>query len=98
MNESLPGAASVPVSEEDPAKDTSHEAPAPEQAALAASDAEEGDEYDEDREDGDEDDEQRPRRQAPSSAAEPAPPPVSFEDVVSGEFDQQADAADAAPL
>jgi 23S rRNA pseudouridine2605 synthase len=83
MNDSLPSPASVPASEEDQDK----AAAAPE--AGAENESEELDEIDE----FDEDDEGRPARK-PAAAAEPAPPPVSFADVVSGEFDQQADAAD----
>lgn len=81
MNESLPGAASVPASEED--QDKAHE--------TRADDEPEDLEEDEDAGEGE------PRQHAPrqSAAAEPAPPPVSFADVVSGEFDQQADAPDA---
>jgi 23S rRNA pseudouridine2605 synthase len=96
MNESLPSAASVPVSEEDAAKDTAHEAQAA--ADEHEDDQFEGEDREDDQEDADDDDDRprRPRHQPPQ-AAEPAPPPVSFEDVISGEFDQQADAADATP-
>src|SRR3569832_1479276 len=102
MNEPQPGAASVPVSEEDQDKaPTTPETPVPEPVrAQDEGDGEFGDDQDDDREEGDEyDDEgdERPRRREARPAAEPAPPPVSFADVVSGEFDQQAAAAEAAP-
>jgi 23S rRNA pseudouridine2605 synthase len=50
------------------------------------------DESDDDDADGQE---RRPRRQA-RGPVEPAPPPVRFADVVSGDFDQQAEGVDAA--
>jgi 23S rRNA pseudouridine2605 synthase len=95
MNESLPSAASAPVSDEDQDQD---KVPASEVHAEAE------DESDDDREDNEdfedfEDEDGEPRQRAPKhvAPAEPAPPPVSFADVVSGEFDQQADAAETAP-
>lgn len=56
------------------------------------------DDEDEDRDDDDGDGQrarQRPENRNPPR--EPELPPVSFADVISGEFDQQADAAEAAP-
>jgi 23S rRNA pseudouridine2605 synthase len=88
MNEPLPSAASVPVSEEDQDKDAA--------VPQAQADEDEREDFDDEDEDGeDAEGERRPRRQP--VAAEPAPPPVSFADVISGDFDQQADAAVDAP-
>src|SRR5690242_14416383 len=103
MNEPLPSAASVPVSEDEQDKGPAQEAPAPDEQAISASqDSHEvsQDDLDEDESEDDEDGEdgeRRKRLQRQAAAAEPAPPPVSFADVVSGQFDQQADAAEAAP-
>jgi len=101
MNESQPSSASMPVSE-DEAQDK-HAAPPQTRelevdASLSDSDEEgaqgQGDELAEETvEDDGEREERRPRRQ-PKAPVE-APPPVSFADVVSGDFDQQADAADS---
>lgn len=95
MNESLPSAASVPVSEDEQDKGIGHDAPAPDEEALAAQQPPQAEDEQDDSEDEDGEPRKRPHKQA--AAAEPAPPPVSFADVVSGEFDEQADAADAAP-
>ncbi|MBE7940240.1 MULTISPECIES: pseudouridine synthase [Ramlibacter] len=82
-------------------------APAPQAAPPAASAAPQGaaDGDDEDAQDGDDPDEDDDEfeadggaaRRRERAAAEPAPPPVRFEDVVSGEFDSLAEPADAAP-
>src|SRR5438105_10898798 len=94
MNESLPSAASTPVSEEDEDKATAAQAQA-EDERRDDDELDDDDDLRDDDEDEDEDDPERAPKQR--AAAEPAPPPVSFADVVSGEFDQQAEAAEAAP-
>ncbi len=92
MNEPLPGAVSVPATELDPDKAHAPEMAAPEAPAPRLRTEEEQDaDYDEDRED--EDDEDRLRRAA---AAEPPPVPIRFADVVSGQFDAEADSPEAA--
>src|SRR5512140_903068 len=58
------------------------------------------DERDEDRDEDDEDEDEvdrAARREAVRRAAEPPAPPVCFADVVSGQYDAQADSAENAP-
>src|SRR4051794_24764856 len=89
MNEPLPGAVSAPSEDET-------EAGAPEGTLAAAPEARvrteeeiDGD-FDEERED--EDDEDRARRAAVLEAAQQPPvAPILFSDVVSGQFDAQAE-------
>ncbi|MDB5881388.1 MAG: hypothetical protein JWP43_1266 [Ramlibacter sp.] len=93
MNEPLPGAVSAPSEDanELPAADAAVAAPQPEVRARTEEEID-GD-YDEDRED--EDDEDRARRAAMLAAAdEPPVAPILFADVVSGQFDAQADDAE----
>ena len=92
MNEPLPGAVSVPAVElNEDQVDAVHPA-APDTPALRPRTEEELDaDYDEDRED--EDDEDRQRRAA---AAQPAPVPIRFADVVSGQFDAEAESPEIA--
>jgi 23S rRNA pseudouridine2605 synthase len=96
MNEPLPGTVTVPVIDEEKDK-----APAAvgqgEEGREEIDDADEAEhDFDDDIDDEDDDRHERQPNQA-AGPVEPAPPPVSFADVVSGDFDQQADAADAAP-
>jgi 23S rRNA pseudouridine2605 synthase len=98
MNEPLPSADSAPLSEEEQDKPV---APVPPQAREDSESLDESDEdYDEDGDEHEDDhdgNQAHPgHRQAPA-AAEPAPPPVSFADVISGEFDQQVESAEDAP-
>ena len=88
MNESQPHEPRVPVPE-----DEQHE-PA-QRAQEAAREDDDADDYDGDNDDDDEGFGER----APAGNETPQPelPPVSFADVVSGDFDQQAE-GDAAPL
>src|SRR5690349_3552470 len=89
MNQSLPGAVSVPADDVNEDKAPTLE-PAPRQTEARQRTEEEQDaDYDEDRED--EDDLDRERRAA---AAEPPAPPIRFEDVVSGQFDAEAESPD----
>ena len=109
MNETQPGEASTPVTDEEqdkaattPAHALAHEKPA---AEDAQGDTDEFEDADEDRdEDGDDDeDDDQPHRRGrnngkPEAPREPDLPPVSFADVISGEFDEQAEGAEGAPL
>src|SRR4051812_26213657 len=108
MNQSQPNSASLPVNEDEeqqsatrtdaplrpkpPAPDVEDEAT----AALSDTDEEgaegEGEQFDEDGDDDEAGNGERGSRRPPRGPVEPAAPPVSFADVVSGEFDQQADA------
>ena len=106
MNDPQPGAP-VPASDEDQQDKVA--AAAERQVAAARDDDERDDEDRDDREDDDRDDEDHDdadgnshpggRRRAGEREAprEPELPPVSFADVISGDFDEQADAAEAAP-
>jgi 23S rRNA pseudouridine2605 synthase len=104
MNQPLPGAA-VPAAEETEDKPVATAGADERAAARAAQDRERasadqdeddrGDDGDEGDDDDDYDDDGEPRQRV-TVAAEPAPPPILFADVVSGQFDQQADAAEAA--
>jgi 23S rRNA pseudouridine2605 synthase len=97
------------VSEDEQDKGASHEGPpsqeagSPAPASSALSEPEEieredaDDEEDADEDEDEQDGEPRRRRNRQPVAAEPTPPPVSFADVVSGQFDEQAEAADASP-
>ncbi|WP_153583133.1 pseudouridine synthase [Caenimonas koreensis] len=108
MNQPLPGAEQAPLtddSQEIAAAPVPPQPPAQQRNSNRSDDRSEGDdadrdedddEFDEDAED-DADGNSTTRRHKPRVAAEPAPPPVSFADVVSGEFDVQADAPDAVP-
>jgi 23S rRNA pseudouridine2605 synthase len=93
MNEPLPGAVSAP-SEDDTEHGPAAAAVAPAEPAPRARTEEEIDgDFDEERED--EDDEDRARRAAIDAAAnEPPVPPILFADVVSGQFDAQAEDAE----
>ncbi len=98
MNEPLPGALNAPAdelnAEELPASAQAAPAPlAPSAAPTARTEEEQDADYDEHDEDDEED---RERRAAAASAAPPAPP-ILFADVVSGQFDAQADDAEAPP-
>src|SRR3954470_5629775 len=93
MNEPLPGAVSAP-SEDDTEPSAAQATLATAQPALRVRTEEERDgDFDEDREDEDDDD--RARRAAVLAAAdEPPVPPILFADVVSGQFDPQAEDAE----
>ncbi|NPC54010.1 rRNA pseudouridine synthase [Caenimonas sp. S4] len=52
--------------------------------------------YDEDRDDDDYDDERREREAGITQAAEPPAPPISFADVVSGQFDAEVESPEVA--
>jgi 23S rRNA pseudouridine2605 synthase len=88
MNQPLPGAVSEPADEEANQDKTAAVGMAePQSSPLRQRTEEEQDsDYDEDREDEDEED--RLRRAA---AAEPPAPPIRFADVVSGQFDAEAE-------
>jgi 23S rRNA pseudouridine2605 synthase len=94
MNESQPHDARGPVNEDEeaPGKPQPASGAAPEADDTAFAGEDDRDDED-DHDDGDEPDE---RRAAPAQPREPELPPVSFADVVSGEFDQQAE-GDGAP-
>ncbi|MEO8654595.1 MAG: pseudouridine synthase, partial [Ramlibacter sp.] len=109
MNEPLPGAVSAPPAEDVDAKDILPAAPLPESAVEAGIEAREppiamprpqsessDEDEDEDEPDEDEDDEDRARRAAARAPAAPPAVPVRFADVISGQFDEQADSAEAA--
>ncbi|AMO24897.1 hypothetical protein GCM10027034_07140 [Ramlibacter solisilvae] len=111
MNESQPSPAALPVTEEDaqdlrmakqPDSPTSTKPvlPQADEAAAFSDTDEEGAEGEGELADDDADEdgnrEGRRAQRQPRPPAEPAPPPVSFADVVSGEFDQQADGTEAA--
>ena len=93
MNQPLPGAVSAP-SEDDTERSAPEAAQAAAQPEVRVRTEEELDgDFDEDRED--EDDEDRARRAAVIAAAdEPPVPPILFADVVSGQFDAQAEDAE----
>jgi 23S rRNA pseudouridine2605 synthase len=96
MNQPLPGAESLSADADDENVQKTAASPAPVEAPAARERTEEeiDADYDEDRDD--EDDEDRERRLAiAAAAAAPEVPPISFADVVSGEFDAVADAPDA---
>jgi 23S rRNA pseudouridine2605 synthase len=96
MNQPLPGAESLSADADDENVQKTAASPAPVDAPAARERTEEeiDADYDEDRDD--EDDEDRERRLAIAAAASAPPvPPISFADVVSGEFDAVADAPDA---
>ena len=108
MNEPLPGPVSAPITEDVEAIDTQSAAPAPAPRPEARNDSgprsepqgRQDAELDDDEEfgaDDDEDDEDRLRRAAARAPAEPPPVPVRFADVISGQFDAQADSPEAAP-
>jgi len=93
MNQPLPGAISAPPEDESEAgPPAAAVAAAPPEARVRTEEEIDGD-YDEDRED--EDDEDRARRAAALAAEdEPPVPPILFADVVSGQFDAQAEDAE----
>src|SRR5512140_1676907 len=110
MNEPLPGTVSAPITEDVDAKDILPAAPAPapepkpkpgvdadgesrdSQGASPQPELDDDDEYEGDEE---EDDEDRLRRAAARAPAAPPAVPVRFADVISGQFDEQADSAEA---
>jgi 23S rRNA pseudouridine2605 synthase len=96
MNQPLPGAVSA-AAEEETREKAVVAAPVAAPAVRALTEEELDQEFDEDRED--EDDVDRARRAAAlDAAAQPPVAPILFEDVVSGQFDAQAeDAAIPAP-
>jgi 23S rRNA pseudouridine2605 synthase len=93
MNEPLPGAVSAPSGDDtENSAATAAVAPAAPAARVRTEEEIDGD-FDEERED--EDDEDRARRAAVIAAAEQPPvPPILFADVVSGQFDAQAEDAE----
>jgi 23S rRNA pseudouridine2605 synthase len=96
MNQPLPGAESLSADAEDQNVEKAAAPPAPVTVPAARERTEEeiDADYDEDRDD--EDDEDRERRIAIAAAADSPPiAPISFADVVSGEFDAVADSPDA---
>jgi 23S rRNA pseudouridine2605 synthase len=113
MNEPLPGKVSAPLPDDIVEKDIVQEDLATEPQALAtraearvdSAPPAESDERpaadqddDEDHEvDEDEDDEDRARRAAARAPAPPPAVPVRFADVISGQFDVQAESAEAEP-
>ena len=114
MNEHLPDPAIVPADPAVAAPDTQdvktaeHVEPTPPQVRVRSEEEQDAD-YDEDDSDDDRDDddddedddddgERSRRRQARNAPAEPELPPVRFADVVSGQFDAQAEDADAPAL
>jgi 23S rRNA pseudouridine2605 synthase len=113
MNEPLPGKVSAPLPDDIVEKDIVQEDLATEPQALAtraearvdSAPSAESDERlaadqddDEDHEvDEDEDDEDRARRAAARAPAPPPAVPVRFADVISGQFDVQAESAEAEP-
>src|SRR5664279_3862918 len=102
MNQPLPGTVSTPITEDVDAKDMPA-APHPggkadtesrdEREARPQPEFDDDDEYEGDEE---EDDEDRARRAAARAPAPPPAVPVRFADVISGQFDEQADSAEAA--
>jgi 23S rRNA pseudouridine2605 synthase len=104
MNEPLPGTVSAPITEDVEAKDCVP-APSMPQPGVTAQDKplgegairrESGPGQDEEYEGDEEDDEDRARRAAARAPATPPVPPVRFADVISGQFDEQADSVDNA--
>src|SRR4051812_40338687 len=112
MNDPLPGVVPSPVEDQiDPETRASIAAAEPVQAAdpprrveARRDDAVQDDDSDEDSDDADfdgdeDDDEDRARaRSVRAAAAEPPLVPISLADVVSGQFDAQADSPDAPSL
>ncbi len=108
MNEPLPGTVSTPITEDLEATDEGGATPVLPPACAAEAKAETGgrgavrqdadldEEEEEEYEGDDEDDEDRARRAAARAPAAPPPTPVRFADVISGQFDEQADRADTA--
>jgi 23S rRNA pseudouridine2605 synthase len=95
MNEPLPGAESALPEQDTDATRATPSPGAPEQAPRARTEEEMDADFDDDRMDEDEEDRER-RIAAETAAATPPAPPIRFEDVVSGEFDAEADSPDAA--
>ncbi len=95
MNEPLPRTASLPVAE---ALDENDAAPQP--VAVAASTPGEAQQEDElwDETDGEADEDQDGERPRPAEAASEPVEPIRFADVVSGQFDAEAESAEAAPV
>lgn len=93
-----PAAEAEPVQDElPPAEEREPEAPAA--AAAVQQRDDEDDEFDEDELDEEEDDLDRARRAAEREARNaPAPEPIKFSDVVSGQFDADEESPDVAPL
>jgi 23S rRNA pseudouridine2605 synthase len=97
MNQPLPGAVRVPADDEMEEKPAVAGAAAPEPAVRVRTEEEQDADFDEDRDDDDYDDERRDREAGiTKEAAEPPAPPISFADVVSGQFDAEVDNAEVA--
>ncbi len=93
MNDPLPGAASLPAPEE---LDENDDAADSGQAPATAQALQEDELWDDT--DGDADDDQDGGRPRPAEAAAEPAEPIRFADVVSGQFDAEADSAEAAPV
>jgi 23S rRNA pseudouridine2605 synthase len=96
MNEPVPGAVSAPSDEEPQEKVAAAVVAVPEPAVRVRTEEEIDGDFDEEHED--EDDEDRARRAAAAAAAsQPPVAPILFEDVVSGQFDAQAEDTEVQP-
>lgn len=96
MNEPLPGAMRIPADDEMEEKQSAVATAAPEPAARLRTEEEQDADFDEDRDDDDYDDERRDREAGITKSAEPPAPPISFADVVSGQFDAAIESPEVA--
>jgi len=92
MNEPLPGAATALTDEDTQDKPGVAPVPSAVVAAAARTEEEQDADFDEDRDDEDE----RQAKARDAAAAAPPAPPILFSDVVSGQFDADADSAEVA--